>query len=170
MNPLKLIFGLDRLIAKAETFLLVSLVIFLLTFAFLQVFLRNFFDSGIAWGDVFNRGLVLWVSFFGATLAAREQRHFSLEMTKFLPKKLKPFFTLIVSVFVVGVAVMLTYYSYLFCIDQFTYESADTLFTGFPKAYFTLVFPLGFGLLTFRFALQFLDALAVIFTGESCYN
>lgn len=161
MSPLKLLNILDRGIAKVETALLVLLVLFLLLFAFLQVVLRNIFDSGIAWADIFNRSMVLWVGFLGATLSAREDRHLSLEvLTKFLPEKLKPFIQLIVTSFVIVVCAMLTHYSYLFYVDQITFEASDLLFEGFPKAYFTVIFPLGFAVLTFRYAVKWLENLA----------
>lgn len=164
MNPLKLLNAFDRGLAKIETALLVLLVLFLLGFAFLQVVLRNIFDSGIAWADIFNRSMVLWVGFFGATLSAREDRHLSLEvLTKFLPNKFKPFIQFIVTSFVIGVCALLTYYSYLFYVDQITFESSDLLFEGFPKAYFTVIFPLGFAVLTFRYVVKWIENLAPSF-------
>lgn len=160
MNPFKIIFILDKLLAKLETFLLTSTVLGLLFFAFLQVVLRNVFDSGIHWADVFNRSMVLWIGFFGATLAAKENKHLSLEvLTNFLPDRAKPLISILTNLFVIVVCFYLTHYSHLFYIDQITYEASDLLFEGFPKAYFTIIFPIGFGILTFRYFVKLLETI-----------
>lgn len=167
-SPLKYLFSLDRGLARVETWLLTLSVMFLLVFAFLQIVLREVFDSGINWADVFNRLMVLWIGFFGATLAAGENRHLSLEvLTKFLPERAKPLVSMFVNSFVIAVAVALTYYAGLFFIDQITFESADLLFTGLPKAWFTVVFPLGFGLIAFRYLIKLIENVLILVTGES---
>lgn len=166
MNFFAPLFALDRFLAKIETGLLVASTLFLLFFAFVQVCLRNFFDSGINWADVFNRSMVLWIGFFGATLAAKEDRHLSLEvLTKFLPTRAKAVANVFVHAFVVCVAAALTYYAYLFYLDQAEFEASDLLFEGFPKYYFTIVFPLGFGLLAFRYFVKFVESAVTLVTG-----
>lgn len=163
----KLIFALNRLLARLESFLLVTTLLTLMFFAFLQVFMRNLMDSGIHWADVFNRLLVLWIGFFGATLSANEDKHLSLELlTKFLPAKSKPLVDLFVRIFVVVVTALLTHYSWLFFIDQITYESTALLFEGLPIAYFTIVFPIGFGVLCFRYFVKLLQNIYVFAGGN----
>lgn len=162
------LFALDRLLAKIETGLLVASVLFLLLFAFIQVCLRNFFDSGINWADVFNRSMVLWIGFFGATLAAREDRHLSLEvLTKFLPKRAKAAANVFVDIGAICVAATLSYYSWLFYIDQREFEAADVLFPGFPKYYFTIIFPVGFGLIAFRYLVKLVEHVVGMVTGQN---
>src|SRR3990167_6348126 len=100
LNPLNWLFGLDKLLMKVEGFFLTSILIALLFFAFLQVVLRNFFDSGINWGDVFARHLVLCIAFLGATLSTREGRHIRIDaLAKILPKKAQPIVELFISFF-----------------------------------------------------------------------
>lgn len=170
MNPFKLLFAFDRLLLKIENFLLITSLLVLLLFAFLQVVLRNFFDSGIHWGDVFNRLLVLWVAVFAATIGAKENRHLSLEMlTKFLPERAKPIVNVLVNLFVILVTAMLTSSSILFFKDQITYESSDLLFTGVPKAYFSIVFPIGFGLICFRYVVKLLEGIYKFAGGDLAY-
>ena len=48
--------------------------------AFLQIFLRNVFTTGLAWGDLVLRNLVLWIGFIGATLATREGKHINIDI------------------------------------------------------------------------------------------
>lgn len=163
----KLVFWLNRFFLRLESFLLVTTLLVMMFFAFLQVFLRNVMDSGIHWADVFNRLMVLWIGFFGATLAASEDKHLSLELlTKFMPERFKPIIGLFTRIFVVIVTALMTHYSWLFFIDQITYESSTLLFEGVPIAWFTLVFPVGFGLLSFRYFVKLLEDVYVFAGGE----
>lgn len=151
----KILLKIDYFFIKLESVFIVVLMALLLIFAVLQVILRNVFDTGINWADVANRILVLWIGFFGATLAAKHDRHLSLEvLTKFLPQNIKPVINLFVFFITAAVSSVLSYYSYLFYIDQITFEAYDLLFEGFPKAYLTIIFPIGFGLLAFRYLVK----------------
>lgn len=168
MNFLSPLFKFDRFVAKIETALLVASVLFLLFFAFLQVCLRNFFDSGINWADVFNRSMVLWIGFFGATLAAKEDKHLSLEvLTKFLPARAKNVTNVLVDAGVICVSLALVHYSWLFYCDQRDFEATDLLFDGFPKYYFTIVFPVGFGLLAFHYFVKLVEHVVICVTGQA---
>ena len=170
MNPFKIIFAIDRLLVRLETFLLIVTLITLLTFAFLQVALRNLFDTAIHWGDVFNRLLVLWVGFLAATVGVKENRHLSLEvLTKFLPEKAKPVINVFVYLFVMVVAGRLTEASWLFFQDQLLYEASDLLFEGVPKAYFSIIFPIGFGLICFRYLVKLLEEVYLFAGGDKAY-
>lgn len=169
-NPFRLLFSLDKSLVKIEKILLIVCFIALVLFAFLQVVLRNFFDTGIHWADVFNRLLVLWIGIFAATVAASENKHLSLEvLTKFLPEWAWPVVNIFTNIFVIVVAAFATYYSYLFFQDQLMYESADLLFQGVPKAYFSVVFPVGFGLISFRYFVKLLKGLYQVGGGDRAY-
>ena len=170
LNPFKILFALDKILVRIETFLLITTLILLLSFAFLQVFLRNLFDTGIHWGDVFNRLLVLWVGFFAATIGAKEDRHLSLEvLTKFLPEKFKPIINIFVNLFVIVVAAILTVTAYEFYQDQILYEASDLLFKGVPKSYFTIIFPIGFGIICFRYFIKLLETIYNFAGGDTAY-
>lgn len=170
LNPFKIIFALDGLFVRIEKGLLLVSLLVLLIFAFLQVVLRNFFDSGIHWADVFNRLLVLWVGIFAATIAAKQGRHLSLEiLTKFLPERVRPIISIFVNVFVIVVAVFLTSVSWSFFQDQLLYESDDLLFTGVPKAYFSVIFPIGFGLICWRYFVKVLEDIYNFAGGDKEY-
>ena len=170
-NPFKIIFAIDRLLLKIENFLLIISMLALLFFAFLQVVLRNFFDSGIHWGDVFNRLLVLWISVFAATIAASQNKHLSIEMLgKYLPEKFKPLVSVLINLFVVVVTAFLAHASFQFFQDQIQNESSDLLFTGVPKAYFSVVFPVGFGILSFRYFVKLLDDIYKFAGGDKVYS
>jgi TRAP-type C4-dicarboxylate transport system permease small subunit len=71
---------IDAAIGRVEQALLVVLLSVLILIAFSQIILRNFFSTGIAWGDALVRSLVLWTGFIGATIAAREGQHISIDV------------------------------------------------------------------------------------------
>lgn len=170
LNPFKIIFAIDKILFKIEEYCLIVSLILLLVFAFVQVFLRNFFDTAIEWGDVFNRLLVLWVGFFAATTGAKLNRHLSLEvLTKFFPKRAKPILNIFLNLFVIVVAGLLTHYSYLFFEDQIAFEATDLLFKGVPKAYFSIIFPIGFGIICFRYFVKLLEEIYTFAGGDKAY-
>jgi len=70
----------DEVIGRIEQALLVILLSLMIFTAFFQIFLRNLFASGLAWGDSFVRNLVLWVGFIGAAMATREGKHISIDL------------------------------------------------------------------------------------------
>jgi len=158
LNPLTWLFGFDRLLAKLEGFLLATTLITMLFFAFLQVVLRNLFDTGIIWGDVFARHLVLWVGFFGATLATREGKHIRIDaLTKALPKRALPIIELFINIFCIIVGFLLFQAALKFMLDE---RMAGTiLFEEVPTWYFITIMPFGFGVITFRYFIKLVELL-----------
>src|SRR5262249_23963488 len=78
----------ERYLSRAVNALLVMLFSVMLLLAVLQVGLRYFFKTGLLWGDVAARILVLWVGFLGAVLAAGESKHFHIDLlSRFLPER-----------------------------------------------------------------------------------
>ena len=73
----------DRLLAGIrfiESGLLVLLLSSMILLAAYQVIARNFFDTGLLWGDALVRVLVLWVTFIGATIASRNDEHIRIDL------------------------------------------------------------------------------------------
>ncbi|MBI2339943.1 MAG: TRAP transporter small permease [Deltaproteobacteria bacterium] len=158
LNPLNWLFGLNKLLVKIETFFLGLTLIALLFFAFLQVVLRNFFDSGINWGDVFARHLVLWIAFFGATLSTREGRHISIDaLAKILPDRAKPIVDLFIRFFCIVVCFLLAKAAYKFMLDE--KMAATILFAKVPTWYFITIMPIGFTIITYAYFVQFIEVL-----------
>lgn len=158
MNPIRLIFGLDRLLARLEGSLLVLILLVALSFSFLQVILRNFFDSGITWGDVFARHLVLWIGFFGATLSTQKDSHIKIDaLTKILPKRAIPIVELFINFFCIIVGFLLFLAAVKFMMDE--KGAASILFKGVPTWYFILIMPVGFGIITFRYFVKLFEML-----------
>ncbi|MDO8519461.1 MAG: TRAP transporter small permease [Deltaproteobacteria bacterium] len=164
MNPIRWLIPLNNLFARIEGYLLVVVLLIALFFAFLQVILRNFFDSGIAWGDVFTRHLVLWIAFFGATISTLEDKHIKIDaLLKVLPKRAVPIIEILIHLFCIVVSYLLFDSAYRFIVGEKL--SGSTLFEGIPTWYFIVIMPVGFGLITFRFFVKFIESLYV-FAGK----
>ncbi|TCK18468.1 TRAP-type C4-dicarboxylate transport system permease small subunit [Thiogranum longum] len=69
----------DRLLQLELLFAAASLLL-LLVLAVAQIIARNAFDAGITQADTLTRYLVLYVTFFGATLAVDRNRHIKIDV------------------------------------------------------------------------------------------
>ncbi|MBD3645863.1 MAG: TRAP transporter small permease subunit, partial [Pseudomonadales bacterium] len=69
-----------RIIHRLENSVLIVALVSMLTMALVQIFLRNFMDSGILWAESFLRILVLWVGVLGAMVATREDNHINIDV------------------------------------------------------------------------------------------
>ena len=158
LYPFRIIFAIDRLLARLEGFFLNFTLIVMLALASLQVILRNFFDTGIEWGDILARHLVLWVGFFGATLSTREDRHIRIDaLTKVIPDKWKPLVDFFVCCFCIVVGLFLYDAAAKFVLSE--KMAGTTLFKGIPTWYFILIMPAGFLVISFRYLVFLLKIL-----------
>jgi TRAP-type C4-dicarboxylate transport system permease small subunit len=158
-NPAKVIFFLENILTKLETFALSMAFLTLLMIAVVQVFLRKFFTAWF-WADEFNQNLVVWVGLLGAVLAVKENRHLTTEViTNFLPKetRARPIISFLILIFVLVVTGTLAYVSWQFFDYRVTYEGEDQLLPGISKAYFSFIFPLAFGLMFLHYLIRLFE-------------
>jgi len=152
---------IDLVLSSVEKFLICVTLTVMLVMASMQVILRNFFDSGIGWGDIFVRHMVLFLLFFGASLSTREKRHIQMDVSsKITPKKLKPLVSLIINSFCIIVNFYLAKSSYLFLLGEIQFPTI--LFAKVPTWYFISIMPVGFGIITFRFFLNWIENILVL--------
>ena len=145
---------LDENIARVEKILVVIFLSALMLIAFLQIILRNFFATGISWGDVLVRNLVLWVAFIGATLATREGKHINMEVvSRWVSNRGRIYLKRLSQMCAAGICGLLTYAAIRFL--QFEVQMGSMTTLGLPVWVPELIIPLTFGLMTFRFALRF---------------
>lgn len=144
---------LSEFLAKIEN-LLVSLALFaMIGLAFLQVLLRNFWDSGISWGDPVVRALVLWVGFLGASLATQQKGHIRFDViSKFLPKRLHQGTELIVSLVSAVICILLAKAAYNFM--EMEREFGSMLVENIPTWVGLIIIPISFIIMAFRFVFQ----------------
>ncbi len=138
---------------KLEHAILVSLLLVMVALAFIQIFLRIFFSSGIIWGDVALRHLVLWLGLFGATVATRESRHINIDiLPRLLHGKAKSLLGILIDFFSAFVCLLLIYGGLKFVRDEFL--SQTTAFLQIPGWFLAIIFPLAFSIITLHFLLN----------------
>ncbi len=157
---------IENIMGVTENTLLVIFLTVTVVMAFLQVILREFWHTGILWADVFLRHLVLWVGFFGAALAAKESRHFSINIiTKRLPKAMQRIVQVLLDLAASVVCYFLCDAGISFVSDEIKYNT-EPLFTFLGKNvmvyHFEIAIPIGFGLIGIHFLFR---AIEVAVTG-----
>jgi len=162
----KVIRLIDRLLTTAVTAVLICSFSVMLGVAFLQVFLRDTFHTGIPWGDVAARQLVIWVGFFGAYLATRSDKHFRIDvLTRFLGPRLRLWFNALSDIFAALICLFLVIASRTFVAVGL--DPAATLFLGIPQTAAAAIVPAGFGLITVQFLLRTIEALDTAIRGAT---
>lgn len=156
MDFMKPILLIDKWLEKISGWMLVLILGVMIVMAFGQVILRNFFDSGIEWGDIFLRHLVLWVGFFGAVIATGEGRHLRIEfVSKFVPQKVRKIFFVITSSFASVICYFLMQAAISFV--QLEMEAKSILLLDLQSWYFIIIIPVGYAMLSFRFIVRALN-------------
>ena len=156
---------LDRFIGHLEKVLLSVMLAAMILMAFLQIVLRNFFDTGIPWGDSLVRYLVLWVGFIGAALATREGSHINIDvLSRWLPGVSKAINFVLVHLFSCLICAVLAYAALIFVRNERLMGA--TVFFDVPVWLLQLVLPATFALMTLRYAFLTAAAIAVL-TGKA---
>ena len=123
----KLLGAMDKSLAGVEISMIVLLVSLMVLMAFFQVFMRNAFESGILWGDIFLRHLVLWVGFIGASLATRDNKHISIDaLSRILSPKALALTKYLTDTVTIVVCAVLAHAGWKFV--MYEKESGSTLF------------------------------------------
>ena len=143
-----------KFIHRFEDFALIGALVTMLAIALMQIVLRNFFDSGVLWAETFSRVLVLWLAMLGAMVATREQNHINIDvLSRYLPAIALKITRLMTSLAAAAICATASYYCYQFVL--FEYEDATIAFATVPNWLCQSIIPLGFGVMSLRFTLQF---------------
>ncbi len=114
-----------------------------------QIFLRNFFDFSLFWGDEILRLMVLWLTVAGGLAASRMDKHISIAvLDRFLPARLQMPTKVLVDLFTATICALLSWYSARFVMGS--YEYGDTLIINTPAWILQIILPIGFGLMAYR--------------------
>jgi TRAP-type C4-dicarboxylate transport system permease small subunit len=154
---MKFLQAIDRVLTTVITGLLVLAFSVMLALAALQVFLRFFFHTGLLWGDVAARSLVIWVGFFGAYLATRENKHFRIDvLTRFLSPRLRFVLTAFTDLFAAVVCYFLFQASMSFV--SIGIDPDAIAFYRIPQSVIAMIVPVGFGLIIVQFLLRTVES------------
>jgi len=140
---------LEKAGTYAEDALLLVILIGMILLAGAQIFLRNFFDYSLFWGDEMLRLMVLWLTIAGGLAASRMDKHISIEvLDRFLPAKAQLATKVIIDLFTAGICGLFAWHSARFVMSS--YEFGDTLMKNTPAWMLQIILPIGFGLMAYR--------------------
>lgn len=149
---------LERFARFLEDCSVVLILLTMVSIAGAQIVLRNFFDSGFAWGDELLRILVLWVGLVGAVVASREKRHVKIDiLSRFLNPTGKRVAEFITHLFTSAVCLIVAWHAWVFV--QGSIEFKETVLGQTPAWIFQSILPIAFGLIGYRYAVFALKAL-----------
>jgi len=160
--------AIDRFLARWEARAIVLFLGLMIVFTLAQVLLRALaMRAGLewahvvlghmAWSDAFARALMLWLTFFGASLLTRKNRHIRIDiMSALLPESWAPFREGVLAAAAALVCGVMSAAS--FRMVRMEMEFGGRLFLDVPAWAVQIILPAGFLLLTFRFALIAMEA------------
>lgn len=129
-------------------FLGVSLLA-MLGMSVLQIVLRNIFGTGIAWGDVLVRILVLWTGLIGGMVASRTGEHIRIDwLVRYFPEALGMIVRRIIHLLTAAICGVIAYYSFQFVQSEKAF--GDMAFANVPAWVCAGILPVVFGVMTVR--------------------
>lgn len=145
--------GLPDFLARVEDGILVVLLVSMILLSFLQIILRNFFETGLIWIDPLVRQILLWLTLAGAMVATREKNHITVDLiSRFLPPgRIKSATGFICHLFAAIVCTLLTYSTYHVFNMEFDDPRGGYIITGLPLWSSLLTMPVAFSVMTVRF-------------------
>ncbi len=142
-----------RLLHNVEDSLLVFILFAMITLAFSQIVMRNFFGTGTIWLDPLLRVLVLWTGLLGALVATRQDKQISVDvLTRILPENLKTISNIITRSFAAIVSGIIAWHSFKFLIDE--WHSGVMAFASVPAWLTESIIPFGFTVIALRYSMQ----------------
>ena len=153
-----------RRIHWLEDGILATMLLAMILLAVAQILLRNFFDTGIIWGDPLLRVMVIWVALAGAMVAGRNNAHIAIDiLSPWVSFQFLRTFRALSNLFTTAVCGVMLYYSIEFILIEI--EDGSIAFAGIPTWVLELIIPIAFTVLTLRFATCFL---MIIFSPAAC--
>ena len=145
-----------------EDALLVLLLTSMIVLATSQIFMRNFFDSGLVWVDPLLRVMVLWLGLVGATIASRNNKHIRIDLlTRFFSKNVNLATQTIVGLFTAIVSGLIAWHGARWVLMD--YQDGIKAFSGLPSWVLEIIIPVAFGLISIRYFLYALHSLSCFF-------
>lgn len=144
---------LRRLLVRLETGMAGLSLLLLILLSLGQIIARNLFDTGLPLADSLTRYLVLYVTFFGAALAADGDRHIKIDVVcAWLSSPWRAHLFRPLQALGALICLELTRAALRFWRDEWHYAADHERW----QALLNLVIPVGFGLLCLHFLLGLL--------------
>jgi len=157
----------DELLARIEGWLIITFLWLMVILTFVQVVLRGFYTHAglqwanhlmghLDWSQPFVRLLVLWLTFLGASLLTKDNKHIRIDLFfSLLPPRWLPLRDTVLST----VCALICGIMAVVCAKYIQIEMTfgETLFLNLPSWIAQLILPLGFLLLLFRFLVRIVE-------------
>lgn len=141
---------LYRWLIKVESAIAAFSLLLMLLLSLFQMLLRNFFDLGFSEIDIINRNLLVICGMMGAVLATSHQQHIKIDaLVTILDSKIISLLRIPVLLFSALICALMCDYSIIFFTDELKYAPANERWI----VPFTLMYPIGFALLSLHFLL-----------------
>ncbi len=142
---------LEQGLEKAESIIAAFSLFLLLALSLIQILTRNFFNFGFPEIEIINRNLLVICGAMGAVIATSKLRHIKVDaLTPVMSKRMVSLLRCPLSLFSTLVCAVMSYHAAIFVVDEWQYIPVNERWT-LP---FTLIYPLGFGLLGLHFLLN----------------
>ncbi len=157
---------INNIFKNIEKWLVIISFSLMVIFSSLNVILRalytkfniqfaNTFLSSIDWSEPFARLLVLWITFLGASLLTKDNRHIRIDiMGHFLPPSLQAVRELILSIACSVICFFMLWASIGYISMEMQYGTS--MLMGVSAWKWQLIIPFGFGMMLFRFLVNLL--------------
>jgi TRAP-type C4-dicarboxylate transport system permease small subunit len=133
-----------------ENGILVLILITMLVMVVLQILMRNLFESGIVWGDVLVRILVLWVGLLGAMVASRKGNHINIDiLSRYLPERVKNTLKSATEFFAAAVCSVAAFYT--FGLVKIEFAEGGMAFAQVPIWVCEAIIPIAFLVIALRY-------------------
>lgn len=131
----------ESIITQLTRYLLIIGMILMVIFVFYQVLSRYLIGNTPFFIEEVSRGLLIWVSFLGASLALRQGKHIGVEffVTR-IPEKIRPYIQYLAILLVLIFLIFFLYASAKYSIRQMGLSSATLPISMF---WFYLALPVG---------------------------
>lgn len=140
--------AVERILIRIEGVFAATSLLVLLGLMLLQLVIRNVLNFGYPEIEVITRHLLIMCGGFGAVLATPRLSHIKIDaLTPLLSARQLYWLSFPLAVFSATVCAAMSYYAIQFSIDEWEYAPVNERW-ALP---FTLMYPLGFALLSFHF-------------------
>ena len=142
----------DRVFAWIVEALLILILLAMVGVTFLQVILRNFFNTGIPWAEVSGRNAVLWITFLGAMFATRARQHLNIDAaTRLLPRRPRNALRILLDAFAAVICLMLAKAGLIFVMEE--HAMGEVLFLGISSWMIQVIIPFGFAMIALEYCI-----------------
>lgn len=142
-----------RIISIIEDSLVVICLSGILMISIFQIILRNFFDSGLIWGDSLLSVLVLWLGLAGSIVASRQGKHINIDvLSQYASEKNRLIIKKSGYLFSAFICIIISYYSFIFVREEFFL--GEEAFSSIPVWVTESIIPFAFGVMSIRYILE----------------